>query len=82
MKIVPLAAVEERIDDCRGHHLDECRGTEPFRAGEDHTRGCQISGPSKQRAAMLGMRPVRRACFMQAGGGSGRCERVVPTIHG
>jgi hypothetical protein len=34
----------------------------------------QISGPSKQRAAVLGMRPVRGACFMQGGGGSSRCE--------
>ena len=28
--------VEERTDDCRGHHLDERRGAESVRAGESH----------------------------------------------
>ncbi len=27
------------------------------------------------------MRPVRGACFVQGGGGSDRCERVVPTLR-
>jgi hypothetical protein len=80
-RLSPLI-VEERTDDCRGYHLDECRRAEPIRAGEAHPRGRQISGPSKQWAAMLRLRPVRGACFMQGGGGSGRCERVVPTLHG
>ena len=31
---------------------------------------------------MLELRPVRGACFVQGGGGSDQCERVVPTLHG
>jgi putative SOS response-associated peptidase YedK len=31
---------------------------------------------------MLGLRPVRGAGFMQGRGGSGRRERLVPTLHG
>ena len=30
---------------------------------------------------MLELRPVRGACFVQGGGGSDRCERVVPTLR-
>jgi len=30
---------------------------------------------------MLRLRPVRGAGFMQIGGGSDRCERMVPTLH-
>ena len=74
--------VEERTDDCRGYPLDQCSGAELVRADEAHPRGCQISGPSKQWAAMLRLRPVCGARFMQGGGGSDLCERVVPTIHG
>ena len=73
---------EERPDHCRRHHLDECRGAEPVRAGEAHSRGRQISGPSKRWAAMYRLRPVRGPGFMQGRGGSGRRERLVPTLHG
>ena len=34
----------------------------------------------KRRAAMLRLRPVRSPCFMQGGGRSRRCERMVPTL--
>ena len=53
-----------------------------FCAGEAHSRSLQISRPSKQRAAMLRLRPVRGPGFMQGCGGSGRRERLVSTLHG
>jgi hypothetical protein len=31
---------------------------------------------------MFGLCPVRGAGFMQSGRGSGRCERMVSTLHG
>ena len=55
---------------------------EPVRAGKAHSRGRQISGSSKQWAAMFRLRPVRGPGFMQGRGGSGRRERLVPTLHG
>src|SRR6476619_2147197 len=80
-RLSPLP-VEERPDGCRRQHLDECRGAEAVRAGEAHSRGRPISGPSKQWAAMFRLRSVRGPGFMQGRGGSGRRERLVPTLHG
>ena len=78
---LPPLPVEGSPDDCGRHHLDQCGGAGPVRASEAHSRGRQISGPSKQWAAMLRLRPVRGTGFLQGRGGSGRRERLVPTLH-
>jgi hypothetical protein len=74
--------IEGRPDDCGRYHLDECGGAGPIRASEAHPRGRQVSGPSEQWAAMLRLRPVRGTGFLQGRGGSGRRERLVPTLRG
>jgi hypothetical protein len=60
---LPPHAVEKRAGTRRCHHLDQRRSAESICADEAHPRSRQISGPSKQWAAMLGLRPIRGARF-------------------
>ena len=78
---LPSLAVEERPGTCRGDHFDERDGGEPVRADETYTRGREISGHPKRRAAMLRLHSVRGPCVMYGSGGSRRCERMVPTLR-